>query len=411
MVFLVGFFVQPRLMLRSVPLLAIPIAVLFMVGSRLAVRLHREHRYRPDYTHAQRVIIYGAGLEGQQLLRLMLSDPDGGFLPVALLDDNQVFRRRRISGVAVHGTRHDIARGRRPGPRRHAGDRRPDAAARVLREVAERGPRRRADREHGAGAVRPAAAAARAAVPGSAAGRGGSPRAGGPARPAGTPEPTPGRRCCRPARWRAGSSGCFDLVVCLLAMLVVLPLLIVIAICAEDRQRPGALPRAADRARRQAVRCSSSPRWRRRQRARDHPAGDARITPVGRWLRASKLDELPQIFNVIKGDMSIVGPRPEDPRYVAAYTAEQRRVLSVRPGMTSLAFLRVRRTSRPHRAGRTRPTSSASTCTEILPEKLDIELQYVRSGHCAGICGSWRAPSPACSSEVPTRAARRRIAA
>ena len=64
-------------------------------------------------------------------------------------------------------------------------------------------------------------------------------------------------------------------------------------------------------------------------------AGDARITRVGRFLRRAKLDELPQLINVLLGDMSLVGPRPEDPRYVAFYTPEQRRVLSVRPGITS----------------------------------------------------------------------------
>ncbi len=75
--------------------------------------------------------------------------------------------------------------------------------------------------------------------------------------------------------------------------------------------------------------------------------------------------------------MSIVGPRPEDPRYVAGYTAEQRRVLSVRPGMTSLAFLRFGHEQayieRAHPADVER-----FYLTEILPEKLDIELQYVR---------------------------------
>ena len=70
--------------------------------------------------------------------------------------------------------------------------------------------------------------------------------------------------------------------------------------------------------------------------------GDARITPAGRLLRRWKLDELPQLVNVLRGDMSIVGPRPEAPEYVALYTAEERRVLSVRPGLTSPASLRYR---------------------------------------------------------------------
>lgn len=67
---------------------------------------------------------------------------------------------------------------------------------------------------------------------------------------------------------------------------------------------------------------------------------DNRITKVGSFLRKYKIDELPQLFNVLKGDMSLVGPRPEVPRYVELYSEEERRVLEVRPGITDLASLR-----------------------------------------------------------------------
>ena len=69
---------------------------------------------------------------------------------------------------------------------------------------------------------------------------------------------------------------------------------------------------------------------------------DPRVTRSGFWLRKTKLDELPQLFNVLVGDMSLVGPRPEVSKYVALYTPEQREVLSVRPGITDTASLEMR---------------------------------------------------------------------
>jgi lipopolysaccharide/colanic/teichoic acid biosynthesis glycosyltransferase len=68
-------------------------------------------------------------------------------------------------------------------------------------------------------------------------------------------------------------------------------------------------------------------------------AGDPRVTLAGRFLRRWKLDELPQFVNVLRGEMSLVGPRPEAPEYVLLYTAEERNVLRVRPGITSPASL------------------------------------------------------------------------
>jgi lipopolysaccharide/colanic/teichoic acid biosynthesis glycosyltransferase len=71
-------------------------------------------------------------------------------------------------------------------------------------------------------------------------------------------------------------------------------------------------------------------------------AGDPRITRLGALLRKTKLDELPQLWNVVRGDMSIVGPRPEVPRYVEHYRPEWMRLFSVRPGLTDLASLAFR---------------------------------------------------------------------
>ena len=89
---------------RSVPLIAAPLALLLQVGVRLAVRLARERGCRPDQDSARRVIVFGAGTDGQQLVRAMLSDPKGGYLPVAILDGDLDARGRRICGVPVRGT-------------------------------------------------------------------------------------------------------------------------------------------------------------------------------------------------------------------------------------------------------------------------------------------------------------------
>jgi hypothetical protein len=94
---------------RTVPVIATLIALVLAVGVRLSVRLCRERSSRPDRHTSQRVIIFGAGTEGQQLVRSMLSDPGSAYLPVALLDDRPDLRSRRVSGVGVRGTHADLA--------------------------------------------------------------------------------------------------------------------------------------------------------------------------------------------------------------------------------------------------------------------------------------------------------------
>jgi lipopolysaccharide/colanic/teichoic acid biosynthesis glycosyltransferase len=101
-------------------------------------------------------------------------------------------------------------------------------------------------------------------------------------------------------------------------------------------------------------------------------SGDSRVTRVGLMLRRTKLDELPQLINVLRGDMSLVGPRPEDPRYVALYTDEQRQVLAVRPGITSAASLTYRDES-TLLAGE---DWERHYIQEIMPHKLAIDLDY-----------------------------------
>jgi len=103
---------------------------------------------------------------------------------------------------------------------------------------------------------------------------------------------------------------------------------------------------------------------------------DPRITRVGHLLRKSKVDELPQLFNVLIGDMSVVGPRPEVPKYVEMFADDYRTILSVRPGITDPASIVYRdessilaRSSDPEQA----------YISEILPHKIELAKQYVGS--------------------------------
>jgi lipopolysaccharide/colanic/teichoic acid biosynthesis glycosyltransferase len=335
--------------------------------------LARERRYRADYSTARRVIIYGAGLEGQQLLRQMRADPTGSYLPVALLDDNPAFRRRRIFGVAVQGTRADVA----AAAERSGADllvvANPTMPLDVMREIAD---------------AADDAALEVAMVP--SLGELLKPLAGAPQLPTprfsadGLPVERNGHR--RPAAApiaspRALSCGkrVFDIVVCLVAAVVVVPFLLVLGLILKvnNSQVIYRAPRIGLDGR-QFMMLKLATMIPGDKGPRVTLAGDPRITPIGRWLRATKLNELPQIFNIIKGDMSLVGPRAEDPRYAVHYSERQRRVLTVRPGLTSRAFLFFG--DEQAFIERARPSDVESYYLhEVLPRKLDIELDYVEN--------------------------------
>lgn len=101
---------------------------------------------------------------------------------------------------------------------------------------------------------------------------------------------------------------------------------------------------------------------------------DNRITSVGRFLRKYKLDELPQLINVLRGDMSLVGPRPEVPRYVKLYSKKQRKVLEVRPGITDLASLRY---SEENDLLGTVENPEEYYINVIMKDKLNLNLEYI----------------------------------
>jgi lipopolysaccharide/colanic/teichoic acid biosynthesis glycosyltransferase len=101
---------------------------------------------------------------------------------------------------------------------------------------------------------------------------------------------------------------------------------------------------------------------------------DPRITRIGYYLRKYKIDELPQLLNVLKGDMSLVGPRPEVRKYVSLYNKEQKKVLSVQPGITDYASIEysneneiLGRAENPERV----------YIDEIMPAKLQLNLKYI----------------------------------
>ena len=171
----------------------------------------------------------------------------------------------------------------------------------------------------------------------------------------------------------------FDLLMSSLGLLALGPLLILIAL-AVKLDSPGPVFFRQERVGRFGVPF----RIHKFRTMRHDPAGsglqitvgaDRRITRVGQFLRGSKLDELPQLIDVWQGTMSLVGPRPEVPRYVAHYPAALRdKVLSVRPGITDIASIEYRdesavlaRAADPERA----------YIDEVLPHKLALAASYV----------------------------------
>lgn len=171
----------------------------------------------------------------------------------------------------------------------------------------------------------------------------------------------------------------FDLVMSLAGIVLLLPLLLAVALWVKLDSRGPVLFRQERVGR-------GGRRFRilkfRTMAATQEPRGpaitvgaDPRITRAGHVLRRLKLDELPQLGNVLWGDMSFVGPRPEVPRYVAMYTDEQRQVLRVRPGITDPASLTYRRES-DMLAGVADPETYY--VREIMPAKLRMNLEYLQ---------------------------------
>jgi len=103
---------------------------------------------------------------------------------------------------------------------------------------------------------------------------------------------------------------------------------------------------------------------------------DKRVTRSGKFIRKFKIDEFPQLINIIAGDMSVVGPRPEVPKYVKMYSDEQKKVLSVRPGLSDFATIEY--INEQEQLGKS-PDPEKLYINTIMPEKLALNLKYIQS--------------------------------
>jgi lipopolysaccharide/colanic/teichoic acid biosynthesis glycosyltransferase len=173
----------------------------------------------------------------------------------------------------------------------------------------------------------------------------------------------------------------FDVLASALGLVILTPMMLIIAAAVRLDSRGPALFRQVRVGRR--GRNFEILKFRSMRSAPSHSGpliskmGDPRITKVGAFLRRKKLDELPQLFNVLIGDMSLVGPRPEVPKYVALYPAELRNlILSVRPGMTDKASIEFRNEA----ALLAEATDAERIYIDvILPRKLQIYASYVKN--------------------------------
>ncbi len=104
--------------------------------------------------------------------------------------------------------------------------------------------------------------------------------------------------------------------------------------------------------------------------------GDSRITKSGNFLRKSKIDELPQLINVLIGDMSFVGPRPEVPKYVAMYDENQRSILKIRPGITDIASIKYRDENSILAQSK---NPEETYINEIMSRKIELNFKYIEN--------------------------------
>lgn len=170
----------------------------------------------------------------------------------------------------------------------------------------------------------------------------------------------------------------FDIVSCTLAVLLLFPFGLLIALCIVCGSKGGVFYRQVrvgkDGKDFKLLKFRTMRPNADRQGLLITVGNDQRITRIGKFLRKYKIDELPQLLNIIKGDMSVVGPRPEVRRYVDLYDERQRRVLTVRPGLTDYASLKY--ISESELLAKSNDPEK-TYIEEIMPAKLELNLQYI----------------------------------
>lgn len=172
---------------------------------------------------------------------------------------------------------------------------------------------------------------------------------------------------------------CFDLFFSILGVLILLPLIIVVSILIKLTSKGAVLFKQV-----RVTKDGKLFKIYKFRTMRENSEGnkqitvgnDSRITSIGHILRKTKLDELPQLFNVIKGEMSLVGPRPEVPRYVELYTEEQRKILSVPAGITDYASIYFSNES--ELLGKAED-SEKYYIEKIMPHKIDLNMKYINN--------------------------------
>jgi lipopolysaccharide/colanic/teichoic acid biosynthesis glycosyltransferase len=180
---------------------------------------------------------------------------------------------------------------------------------------------------------------------------------------------------------RSAGKRLFDAIVASILFVISLPLMVVAAVAIKCSSRGPLLFRQVrvgkDGKTFQLLKFRTMVHGRRNPGPGLTRQGDPRIFPIGRLLRKWKLDELPQFLNVMRGDMSLVGPRPDLPEYLATLADKQMEILSIRPGITGSATLKFR-----HEAdllAQVPADKLQDFYTErILPEKVELDLEYAR---------------------------------